>query len=431
MVFTKNTSAAVLAITTVVLTPSAASAGLQERIDAAKPGATITVSIGSYQGPVTIAKAIKLVGKGQPVIDGDGRGSVVSVIADGVEIRGFRIVGSGINLMKDEAGIHVTGNDVAIVGNVIEDALHGIYLKQCKGFRVSGNTIKGKTTLPPVERPTSETIATDGAEYCAPLNVNSRGNGIHLWNSSGGELDGNVITDTRDGMYFSFTRDTRVRANRISGVRYGLHYMYSDSNVFEGNSFQDNAAGAAIMYSKKLIVRGNRFHASRGFRAYGLLLNSVDETRLERNFITKNTVGIYLENNNNNLITGNEIKNNYIGIRMTASSNDNGFSRNRFAGNLHPAELAGQNDSNRWSIAGVGNYWQSSSPVDLDGDGIGELPHREVDLLGGMRRELPMVSLLSGSPALKLLEFGERHVPLPGADAIEDPAPLSPHFREP
>ncbi len=405
--------------------------GLQERIEAADAGATLTVTAGDYQGSLVISKPLTLFGKGQPLIDGGNSGSVITVTADDVEIRGFRISGSGVNLMEDEAGIHVTGDRVLIADNKIEDVLHGIYLKECEGFRVSENTIRGKTTLPPVKRPQSEAVATDGTEYCAPLNINSRGNGIHLWNCSGGSLDRNTITDTRDGMYFSFTRDTRVRGNRIHGVRYGLHYMYSDSNDFEGNTFADNAAGAAIMYSKKLIIRGNHFHANRGFRAYGLLLNSVDETRIEGNFLTKNTVGIYMENNNNNLIIGNRIKNNYIGIRMTASSNDNGFSRNRFAGNLHPAELAGQNESNHWSIEGVGNYWQSSSPVDLDGDGIGELPHREIDLLGGMRRELPMVSLLSGSPGLTLLEFGGHHVPLPGADAIEDPAPLAPYFRKP
>lgn len=409
----------------------AAASGLQDRIDAAAPGATIRVAPGSYEGSLMIGKPLTLIGDEFPDIDGGGHGSVISISAAGVTIRGFHIHNSGIDLRQDDAGIHVGADKAVIVGNRIDDVLHGIYVRKSRSFRISKNVIRGKTTLPPVARPDSEAIASDDAEYCAPLNVNSRGNGIHLWNSSGGGLDGNSITDTRDGMYFSFTSDTTVRANRIRGVRYGLHYMYSDSNDFEGNTFSENAAGAAIMYSKNLIIRGNRFVANRGFRAYGMLLNSVDNTRIEGNFLNNNTVGIYLENNNNNVLIGNRIANNYVGVRMTASSNDNAFSENRFSGNMHSAELAGQNESNRWSIDGVGNHWQNAAPIDLNGDGIGELPHREVDLLGGMRRDLPIVGLLSGSPGLKLLEFGERHIAAPDADAILDPAPLTAGYHRP
>jgi nitrous oxidase accessory protein len=420
-------AAAVIAI----LMTQAAASGLQDRIDAAAPGATLRVGPGEYEGPLVIGKPLALLGDGFPEIDGGGRGSVISIRADGVTIRGFHIHNSGADLRKDDAGIHIGANDAVITDNRIEDVLHGVYVKKANGFRISKNAIRGKTELDEEDRPMTESIATDGADLCSPLNINSRGNGIHLWNSTGGEIDGNTVTDTRDGMYFSFTSDTKVRGNAIHGVRYGLHYMYSDRNNFEGNTFADSAAGAAIMYSKNLVIRGNRFNANRGFRAYGMLLNSVDATRIEENFLTNNTVGIYIENNNNNVISGNHIENNYIGVRMTASSNDNVFTRNRFAGNMHSAELAGQNESNHWSLDGVGNYWGDSAPVDLDGDSIGDLPHREVDLLGPLRRDLPMVGLLSGGPGLELLQFARRHGILPDVDAIEDPSPLTPGFNSP
>lgn len=404
---------------------------LQDRIDAAAPGSTIEVAAGKYAGPLVIEKPLTLVGRGWPAIDGGGAGSVIAVRAAGVTVRGFHIHNSGLDLRKDDAGIQITGDQALISGNRIDDVLHGIYVKKARDFRILKNDIRGKTTLPPAQRPSSEAIATDGAEYCSPLNINSRGNGIHLWNSSGGEIDNNTVTETRDGMYFSFTRDTKVRGNHIHGVRYGLHYMYSDHNNFEGNTFTENAAGAAIMYSKNLVIVGNRFDANRGFRAYGMLLNSVDNTRIEGNLLNQNTVGIYLENNNNNQLIGNRIERNYIGLRMTASSNDNVLSRNRFSGNMHPAEMAGQNDSNRWSLEGVGNHWSSGNLVDINADGIGDLPYREVDLVGDLRRDSPLVGLLSGSPGLNLLEFVHRHVALPGVEAIEDPAPLTPQFERP
>lgn len=412
-------------------TSGPASSELQDCIDAAAPGSTIEVAPGNYDGPLLINKPLTLVGRDFPSVDGRGAGSVVSIRALGVTIRGFHIHNSGTDLRKDNAGVHITEDRAVISGNRIDDVLHGIYVKKTRDFRISKNDIRGKTTLPPAERPASEAIASDGADYCAPLNINSRGNGIHLWNSSAGEVDNNSITETRDGMYFSFTRDTKVRGNHIHGVRYGLHYMYSDNNDFQGNTFTDNAAGAAIMYSKNMTITGNHFDSNHGFRAYGMLLNSVDNTRIEGNWLNHNTVGIYLENNNNNQLVGNRIEGNYIGLRMTASSNDNVFSRNRLIGNMHAAEMVGQNDSNHWSFEGVGNYWSDANPVDINGDGIGDLPYREADLIGDLRREAPMIGLLSDSPGLNLLKFVHRHVALPGFDAIEDSAPLAQHYERP
>jgi len=405
---------------------------LQERIDAAPVGTTLLVEAGVYAGPLVLNRALVLIGEPGAEIHGSGSGSVVQVTGNGVTVQGFRITGSGVNLSKDDAGVKVTGDDVTIVNNHLDDVLHGIYLKKVRRARIQENTIRGKTSLPPPVRPGSTTIVADAAEVCgAELNINVRGNGIHLWNSEKNLIENNDIAETRDGMYFSFTRHTRVRGNSVHQVRYGLHYMYSDDNTFEGNEFSDNAAGAAIMYSKNLMVRGNRFVANRGLRAYGMLLNSVDMTRLENNELSGNSVGIYLENCNSNVFTGNIIAQNYIGIRLTGSSGENAFSRNRFSGNLHPVELAGQSESNRWAIGRIGNYWQNAGVVDLTGDGVGDVPHREADVLGSVRRPFPLIGLLSGSPGVSILKFGYRHAPLPDTRAITDPAPLSPGYSQP
>ena len=186
-----------------------------------------------------------------------------------------------------------------------------------------------------------------------------------------------------------------------------------------------------MMYSKNLVVRGNRFTANRGSRAYGVLLNSVDTTRIENNVFLGNSVGMYLENSNSNVFTGNAVERNYIGIRLTASSGENAFSRNRFSGNMHPVELAGQSETNRWEIGGVGNRWQGAEVIDLTGDGVGDVPHRESDALGGLRRPFPLVGLLSGSPGLAVLQFARSHAPLPDQRAIKDPAPLTLGFSLP
>lgn len=426
MVFPQRAGAALILL---ALACGVRAASLQARIDAAKPGEVLVVEAGDHRGPLVIDKPLTLAGAGWPRIDGGGSGHVIAIRGEGVTVRGCVIKGSGRNLSLDEAGLHVTASKAVIEDNRIEDALHGIYLKKVSGCRISNNVIIGKTSIPPAVPPSNSSIVVDRSEVCATtLNVNKRGNGIHLWNSEENVIEGNTITATRDGMYFSFTNRTAVRDNFIHDVRYGLHYMYSDNNTFENNTFTKNAAGAAIMYSKGLLVRGNRFSANHGFRAYGMLLNSVDATRLEKNAIVGNTVGFYMENCNANVLTGNRVTGNYIAVRLTASSGTNVFSRNVFEGNMHPAELAGQSDSNRWEMGGVGNRWGDAVVVDLDGDGIGDFPHREPDLLSDLRRPFPAAGLLSGSPLLEILRFAHGRAALPDVEGIEDPAPIASGF---
>ena len=183
------------------------------------------------------------------------------------------------------------------------------------------------------------------------------------------------------------------------------------------------------MFSKELIVRGNKFLNNRGHRAYGLIFQSSDRSKLEQNEISSNAVGLSFNQCNNNEITGNRVTQNYIGLRFGSNSSGNRFTENVFARNLHPVETGGSDVSaNRWSINGIGNYWGSDLETDLDHDGINDLPHRELDSLGVLRRDFPAVAFLSESPALKLLRFANERAAVPGLTAIKDPAPLTSRF---
>ena len=189
--------------------------------------------------------------------------------------------------------------------------------------------------------------------------------------------------------------------------------------------FSQNAAGAALMYSKKLLLRANRFVANRSHRAYGLLLQSIDDTRIEGNTIEGNTVGLFIQNGNNDIVRGNRLAQNYIGLSVSDSTADSVFFENTFAGNVHPLETSGANDSNRWASGGRGNRWDVAVSLDLNGDGIADLPHREPDLFGPWRRTFPAIGLLSASPGERLLRLIYSRVALPGIPAITDPRPLA------
>jgi nitrous oxidase accessory protein len=59
-----------------------------------------------------------------------GRGTVLSVAANGVTLRGLRIAGSGESHDGVDAGILLEGDDHRVEDNVIEDVLFGIHLKR-------------------------------------------------------------------------------------------------------------------------------------------------------------------------------------------------------------------------------------------------------------------------------------------------------------
>jgi nitrous oxidase accessory protein len=150
----------------------------------------------------------------------------------------------------------------------------------------------------------------------------------------------------------------------------------------------------------------------------------VSDTLIAGNEIAGNTVGLFIENGRGNRIVDNRIAANHVGIHVSDSTDTNTFAGNRFAGNIHPVETTGGNGSNRWAENGRGNAWEGAAQLDLDGNGIADLPHHELDLFGDMRRTFPAIGLLAGSPGERLLRIVHGRLALPGASGVTDPAPI-------
>lgn len=409
---------------------------LQQIIQEAGPGDTLILEAGRHDGPITIDRSLTLRGRSGAIIDGNRDGSVIAIRGDHVRIEGLTIRNSGLRLGKDDAGIHSTGADTVVADNKIESCLHGIYFREVHGGRISGNTVLGATgrDLGKVfDALTGGAPVADQPGLCAvgELNENRRGNGIHLWSSSEVLIEGNRVARTRDGIYFSFADRCEVAHNEVRETRYGLHYMYSDENYFHHNRFSENSAGAALMYSGDLKVAHNRFAANRGRRAYGMLLQSVDNSTFTGNEVLDNTIGIYAENSQNNRFTGNHLRGNYVAFRMGGSSADNILGQTHFAANWHSVEVDGAAERNRWHGPEGGNRWQGSPEPDLDGDGRGDFAHREWDPLGALRRDFPVAGLLSGSAGLDVLRFATSRSGAGGSRVIVDPRPLTRSIESP
>lgn len=376
---------------------------ISSALEQASPGDVIRVFAGVYEENVVISQSVVLEGVGRPVIRGDRTSSVVTVQADRVTVRGFRIERSGLDPRKDHSGILLRrARSCRIENNELVDILFGIYLLQAPGALIQGNRITGR----------------------GDLDYGQRGNGIHLWNSHQVHIVNNEISACRDGLYFEYSNDTVVEGNHVWGLRYGLHYMFCDRNTFSHNIFEQNVAGAAIMYSQGIRLVRNSFVRNRGFSSYGILFQACRRCRAEENFILDNAVGISMEDLGDSEFSRNTIAGNDVAIQMFSSARNNRFWRNNFLLNLSPMVLIGGPTNTQWCVAGAGNYWSEYKGYDLDLDGVGDVPFRIQNLYEHLEGAFPRLRLFFGSPAAQAMAVAEQAFPILSRPGELDPCPL-------
>lgn len=378
-----------------------AGASIPAAIARVEPGDTIRLEPGDYQGNFTIDTPIHLVGDRGARILGGYEGTVVHVTAPGTVLEGLEIAEAGIQLTKDMATLLVEADDVTVQECVIRESLHGIYVKGANRVRIINNSVAGRADL----------IESD------------RGNGIHLWNSHHNLVVGNEIFNTRDGIYFSFANETVIERNHIHHVRYGLHYMYSNDNVFSDNLFERNVAGAALMYSERIRFSRNTFARCRGFRAYGILLQSMSEVVSRENLILDNSRGIFMNNTDESLFEGNDIVDNDLAIQLNGGCDGNRFAANNFIGNLTELLLDVSDLETAWAGEDGGNYWSSYRGYDLDRDGIGDVPFSIQNVFQVLESDVPEVRFYLLSPAAEVLKAAEEALPILRLGDAQDPGP--------
>jgi nitrous oxidase accessory protein len=377
-----------------------------EALAASVPGDTVRLLPGEHAGPLVVrVSGVTLTGPRTAVIDGGRRGTAVTIAADSVTLDGFTVRSSGRSMDHDDAAIKLercTGCSVLRIA--VRDPLHGIYLLESRGVRVEDNDILGASDL--IE--------------------SARGNGIHLFNSTGNRLLRNRVRATRDGMYFSFASGNLVAGNEVSRARYGLHYMYSDDNRFEDNVFVENAAGAAVMFSKRIELRRNVFARHVGYRAYGFLLHTGEDILAEGNRFEGNLTGLHLDGAVRNTFRNNLLSGNGTGIDLMASAEGNGFTGNVFRHNRTAVRKVLGGGENAWSLDGRGNDWGDPSVFDLDRDGIGDRPYRAGDPFLTLAASRPALEIYGGTLAARALSWAEEAFPVFGIPRIVDSLPVAP-----
>lgn len=379
-------------------------ASAQAAVDAAEPGDTVVLD-GRFEERVNASvDDLKIVASEDgAVIDGGGEGRVLTLSGENVTVSGVWIRGSGRDLDTEDAGVFVAGSDARIETVRITDTAYGIW--------VDG-----------VDDAVIEDVRVDGRGDVSP--VTDRGNGIHLFETSGTVVRDSEITDTRDGIYFSWATDVLAENNTIRHTRYGVHYMYSDDNRLVDNVAADNGVGYALMVSEGLTVRNNTALRSEGTSGHGILAKDIEESTIAGNHLVANRDGLYIYNAQDNRIVDNLLYRNAAGIHSSAGSESEVVAGNSFVRNDRAVRTP-RNTLVEWNDTDRGNYWAGARVADRDGDGVSEIRHRPVGLVENVVAERPQATVFANSPAFEAVRLAESSFPVIEAPGVVDRRPLT------
>ncbi len=373
---------------------------LAQALKIAQAGDVLRLSNTTYFGTFEIDVPLTLLGD-DTTIDGLEIGSVITVNAPNVTLRGLTVIGSGSGGDGLDAGIKLTklAHDAVIDHNRVLGNLVGIDVHGPQGALISNNIIQGRQDR----------------------RMNDRGNGVYVWNAPGTRVIGNDVRWGRDGVFVNTSKNNEFSGNRFRDLRFAVHYMYANNSVVSGNISTGNHLGFAIMYSDNVRIEGN---LSRGDRDHGIMMNYTNKSLISGNRIEQ--VGdkcVFIYNAHKNNFQGNSFEGCNIGIHFTAGSEKNEIAGNAFIANRTQVKYVGSKWVD-WSAGGLGNYWSDHGAYDLDGNGIADSVYRPNDIMDHVLWTQPAAKLLLGSPAVQLIRWSQSAFPATLPGGVIDRAPL-------
>lgn len=360
---------------------------LQDAIDNAPSGSILKLPAGIYKGSITINKPISIIGKEDNVIiDGEGKGTVITVNSSFVTLKNLKIVGSGDRHEKVDAAISLNDSKQCEVSHcIIEDCLFGIDLKMMHNSIIANNRISSKD-----------------------FELGLRGDGIRVWYSNDNIIKANSLINSRD-MVVWYSHGNEISENFGEYCRYSLHFMYAGKNIVKNNHYQYNSVGIFFMYSRDTVASGNVIKSSLGATGMGIGLKDVSNFTLKDNTVIYCAQGIYIDRSpfepqTNNWIEKNKILYNAEAIHFHSLSENNIIKENVIMGNIEDVvnDSRGSNTSNNEI---VGNYWDNYEGFDRDDDNVGDTPHKVYQYADQLWVYNPDVKFFYASPVISMLNF--------------------------
>jgi len=319
---------------------------IQQAIDDANPGDIIHVAAGTYFENLRIRKPLMLIGEGLGKTVVTQTGTVVSVEADNVEIRGFSV----------------------------QDGTYGIFLWYCSGILLRDNNMSGNTWNFGVWGDSVSQFVHD----IDSSNIVD-GKPIYFWvNQHGKQVP-------EDAGYVALINSTNITVKNmnLTSNEQGVLLVQTSNSTIENVAVSRNDGGIDLRWSHNNTIRKNHLARTR-WRA------------------------VFLQDSCNNTFYANTLFNNTYGLSIQRSSG-NTFYHNNFINNSDQlyVEISQNIWHNE---AQEGNYWSDYTGEDVDGDGVGDtdLPWQDVDYypLMNIYEEEPPKSSLPPSWWIRVVGFG-------------------------
>lgn len=167
------------------------------------------------------------------------------------------------------------------------------------------------------------------------------------------------------GVKYGIIEYNEIHSNRSKGIVLSS----ASNNVIRNNTIYGNTNySVSLSNSHNNLIEDNTIYNSSVAGIY--LFNSNWNTINNITFID-NDVGAYMLSSSNNTITNCTFEDNAMGLYITSNSYNNTIHSNRFVNNTVHAE-DGINTVWYNPVTLRGNYWDTYTGYDLDGDGIGD-----------------------------------------------------------
>ncbi len=382
---------------------------IQEAVDGASEGTTISVCPGDYEENVDVETAVtiqSLEGHEETVVQAtDANDHVFHVKQNGTTIKGFTIEGAS---GADRAGVYVYGGtvrrglmvsplavqDVSILDSYIADNRYGIYLDEAQRTEIKGNYVSGNTASGVMLKSSTESQIEDNSFYLndedgiyvegcqdaagqTAITQNSvtrnERHGIHLKESSGIDIENNISLSENEqhGVFVESSAGVSIADNPIikENAERGISLYNCQpeageapnqilGNTITGNKSQGKQSVGIHLDGSTGTVIGSpeKPNTIQSHTSYGIsLVNGADDNVIQGNTIKWNDVsGVSIEGSCGNQIgDGNTIgEENGNGVRLanclcvgSTSSPQDGTHQNEITENT---SISGNDDSGIW-----------------------------------------------------------------------------------
>ena len=321
---------------------------IQDAVDAAVDGDIIQVFDGFYYENIIVEDRLTITGSGieTTIINGGGKGDVVTLSGAGTVFSGFKVIRSGTD--GSDASIRITENDIYVHDTLCEQSEIGIYVvfsgspHQLSGIEIGENILTGNDVGISMSYCDDSLIRDNNCSDNVQIGIklinsgyseiernicHGEDRGIYSVSSSFLTIGNNSLIDNGwSGIYLESTTDSLIINNTSSGNGDGITLKGSDGNEVRENDLTMNENGIQLLDSDSNTI-SNNIASQNSLR--GLFLRGSQSNEVRVNHVTMNDEGIVFNGylsvySRDNNIRSNLIMDNVV-LGMNASGNGGFF----------------------------------------------------------------------------------------------------------